>query len=103
MWVWEISWGHRTRRTRNLQTSAAFNPGDRTVFANVLSLFGVPTGVRTPVAAVKGRCPRPLDDGDLDNATDATQNCRAGQVLSRAPRGTVWLPMHSPAGGLRLD
>ncbi len=27
---------------------------------------GVPKGVRTPVLAVKGRCPRPLDDGDLD-------------------------------------
>src|SRR5688572_29316436 len=26
--------------------------------------FGVPTGIRTPVIAVKGRCPRPLDDGD---------------------------------------
>ena len=26
---------------------------------------GVPKGVRTPVAAVKGRSPRPLDDGDL--------------------------------------
>jgi hypothetical protein len=25
---------------------------------------GVPKGVRTPVAAVKGRSPRPLDDGD---------------------------------------
>ena len=27
-------------------------------------LFGVPKGIRTPVTAVKGRCPRPLDDGD---------------------------------------
>src|SRR5690606_14415874 len=27
---------------------------------------GVPTGIRTPVAAVKGRCPRPLDDGDAE-------------------------------------
>ena len=27
---------------------------------------GVPRGVRTPVTAVKGRCPRPLDDGDQD-------------------------------------
>ena len=27
---------------------------------------GVPTGIRTPVIAVKGRCPRPLDDGDPD-------------------------------------
>src|SRR5690348_17338277 len=25
---------------------------------------GVPTGIRTPVATVKGWCPRPLDDGD---------------------------------------
>src|SRR3954466_1659024 len=29
-------------------------------------LFGVPMGIRTPVTAVKGRCPRPLDDGDCD-------------------------------------
>ncbi len=28
------------------------------------SRIGVPTGIRTPVTAVKGRCPRPLDDGD---------------------------------------
>jgi hypothetical protein len=27
-------------------------------------IIGVPKGIRTPVAAVKGRCPRPLDDGD---------------------------------------
>ena len=26
---------------------------------------GVPKGIRTPVTAVKGPCPRPLDDGDL--------------------------------------
>ena len=29
-------------------------------------LDGVPKGIRTPVTAVKGRCPRPLDDGDTD-------------------------------------
>ena len=33
--------------------------------------FGVPTGIRTPVTAVKGRCPRPLDDGD----EASTANC----------------------------
>ena len=27
---------------------------------------GVPKGIRTPVAAVKGQCPRPLDDGDYE-------------------------------------
>src|SRR5271165_1175667 len=27
-------------------------------------IIGVPKGIRTPVTAVKGRCPRPLDDGD---------------------------------------
>ena len=25
--------------------------------------FHTPKGIRTPVASVKGRCPRPLDDG----------------------------------------
>ena len=35
-----------------------------------LWLYGVPTGIRTPVAAVKGRCPRPLDDGDLKQVPD---------------------------------
>jgi hypothetical protein len=29
-----------------------------------LEYNGVPKGIRTPVTAVKGRCPRPLDDGD---------------------------------------
>ena len=33
-------------------------------FIGKISL-GVPKGIRTPVAAVKGRCPRPLDDGDI--------------------------------------
>ena len=27
-------------------------------------ISGIPKGIRTPVTAVKGRCPRPLDDRD---------------------------------------
>ncbi len=27
-------------------------------------MSGIPKGIRTPVTAVKGRCPRPLDDRD---------------------------------------
>ena len=32
--------------------------------ANPPDFSGVPTGIRTLVTAVKGRCPWPLDDGD---------------------------------------
>ncbi len=28
-------------------------------------LVNTPRGIRIPVASVKGRCPRPLDDGGL--------------------------------------
>ena len=34
---------------------------------------GVPKGIRTPVTAVKGRCPRPLDDGDTKSVTRTTE------------------------------
>jgi hypothetical protein len=28
-----------------------------------INFFNTPKGIRIPVASVKGRCPRPLDDG----------------------------------------
>ncbi len=32
----------------------------------IISKNGVPYGIRTRVAAVKGRCPRPLDERDIE-------------------------------------
>jgi hypothetical protein len=55
---------------------------------------GVPTGIRTPVIAVKGRCPRPLDDGDCvlqfgggkrDRTADLLHAMQALSQLSYTP------------------
>ena len=57
---------------RQLIDTATFEYEQLTIVPNLASPTGtdsgqggVPTGIRTPVAAVKGRCPRPLDDGDV--------------------------------------
>ena len=49
------------RKTGEYRRKKAF--AKRRLFCRI---SGVPTGIRTPVIAVKGRCPRPLDDGDPD-------------------------------------
>ena len=36
-------------------------------FTYSINFIGVPNGIRTRVAALKGPCPRPLDDGDLSD------------------------------------
>jgi hypothetical protein len=48
---------------------------------------GVPTGIRTPVIAVKGRCPRPLDDGDEARISDGL--CEMVRP-ERFERPTLW-------------
>src|SRR5262249_40073238 len=47
---------------------------------------GAPYGIRTRVTAVKGRCPRPLDEGRL--AVDRPEgNCRAERAWFRGYKG----------------
>ena len=46
------------------------------------ALAGVPKGIRTPVTAVKGRCPRPLDDGDLNRGGHSTCPDKKPQSVS---------------------
>ena len=46
----------------------------------VADSIGVPKGIRTPVTAVKGRCPGPLDDGDpAEQAVTRGVPCDAGR------------------------
>jgi hypothetical protein len=47
---------------------------------------GVPNGIRTRVTAVKGRCPRPLDDGDLRHGNLSVSRASAGQAITLAGR-----------------
>ena len=49
---------------RALDCTTPSPTGQHCLYIRRFIMFGVPTGIRTPVAAVRGRCPRPLDDGD---------------------------------------
>ena len=42
--------------------------------------YGVPKGIRTPVTAVKGQCPGPLDDGDSGSTLLVTFSIRQSVV-----------------------
>ena len=43
-------------------------------------LLRAPNGIRTRVTAVKGRCPRPLDDGDVLRLGNLTRDYAWGQT-----------------------
>ena len=49
--------------------------------ANPLNLFGGPSGLRTRVTDVRGRCPRPLDDGTLYKSNAKSQINSNYQIL----------------------
>ena len=51
--------------------------------AVLLPIPGVPTGIRTPVTAVKGRCPRPLDDGDPNKTVTTNDSVPGGGKRDR--------------------
>jgi integrase len=51
----------------SVKGSVSFSDNSKTG-ANCLNLLGDPKGTRTPVPGVRGRCPRPLDDGAMKSA-----------------------------------
>lgn len=55
------------------------------------SQTGTPTGIRTPVAAVKGQCPRPLDDGRTRLADYTKLIKNVNTALSTPPNITTSL------------
>src|ERR1043165_4900776 len=70
--------------------------------------IGVPNGIRTRVAAVKGRCPGPLDDGDVSRnlvspvGIEPTTNwlkasCSTTELRAREPTPYGPFPMLSTA------
>src|SRR6267143_3138293 len=61
--------------------------------------IGVPKGIRTPVTAVKGRCPGPLDDGDA-NGIPPERNGR--WVRADAPPGGARKITRLASGGQRM-
>jgi hypothetical protein len=68
---------------------------------NTRCISGVPTGIRTPVATVKGLCPRPLDDGDVvggarrDRTVDLLHAMQALSQLSYGPTRGANCPRRS--------
>src|SRR5690606_6621926 len=64
-----------------------------------------PKGIRTPVTAVRGRCPRPLDDGSLDDA-EVGWGGRTRTLNIQIQNLTCYQLHHSPAfatGGSRAE
>jgi hypothetical protein len=64
--------------------------------AKPFDLIGVPDGIRTRVTAVKGRCPRPLDDGDLRRRLQTTPRRRSNRNKAWGSCQKIDRPVKSP-------
>ena len=73
-----------------IKSSALFCPRNFESRRIAFYLIGSPKGIRTPVSAVRGRCPRPLDDRAI-LAAGLGLEPRQGD-----PESPV-LPLHHPA------
>ena len=58
-------------------------------------LDGDPYGIRTRVAAVKGRCPKPLDEGAIVDLIHKLKNKSYQVIISIKLNSTLFLLFHS--------
>ena len=64
--VWENNYDSRKKELREMLYKKGTKKKALTVsIGKCLNLLGDPKGTRTPVPGVRGRCPRPLDDGAI--------------------------------------
>ena len=73
-------------------------------------VYGVPKGIRTPVAAVKGRCPRPTrrwghstGGAGRDRTDDLVNAIHALSQLSYGPRTARYFALRSAMGQALAD
>ena len=108
-----IPYGRRQGRSRDhhvttprrwmqrLRGSGGTRSGESPAGAGLRSSHGdAPNGIRTRAAALKGRCPGPLDDGggpDRKRARDGDAPSRAPVAEEVWPRGVLRLPLAAAA------
>jgi hypothetical protein len=62
------------------------SPSKPLILRTVKLFLRAPNGIRTRVTAVKGRCPRPLDDGDVRGSPILPAFTRATKLDNQAQK-----------------